>query len=255
MGWYLTITEEMRAAGLAGNALLCYALVHGYSQMEQGCYYGTIAHTAEVMGCSAETARTTLRTLCEDGFIDRFDFLDGGIRRVAYRATQKIWDTQKFGDTQKIGEVPPQNFGTTTQKIGDNISSNNKINNKNNNNISMRTREDKFDFRAGLLALGVTEETADAWLDVRKRAKAVNSELALRDIAAEIEKAAADGWTAEDCIRRAAAKSWRGFEAAWIKPKQPGGNPTPNPRPYESAYTHNARVLAAMFGTDPDTQL
>ena len=254
MGWYLTITEEMRAAGLAGNALLCYALVHGYSQMEQGCYYGTIAHTADVMGCSAETARTTLRTLCEDGFIDRFDFLDGGIRRVAYRATQKIWDTQKFGDTQKIGEVPPQNFGTTTQKIGDNISSNNKINNKNNNNISMRTREGKFDFRAGLLALGVTEETADAWLDVRKRAKAVNSELALRDIAAEIEKAAADGWTAEDCIRRAAAKSWRGFEAAWIKPKQPG-NPTPNPRPYESAYTHNARVLAAMFGTDPDTQL
>ena len=236
MGWYLTITEEMRAAGLAGNALLCYALVHGYSQMEQGCYYGTIAHTAEVMGCSAETARTTMRTLCEDGFIDRFDFLDGGIRRVAYRATQKIWDTQKFGDTQKIGEVPPKNFGTTTQKIGDNISSNNKINNKNNNNISMRTREGKFDFRAGLLALGVTEETADAWLDVRKRAKAVNSELALRDIAAEIEKAAADGWTAEDCIRRAAAKSWRGFEAAWIKPKQPG-NPTPNPR------------------TDPDTQL
>ena len=69
MGWYLTITEEMRAAGLSGNGLLLYALIHGYSQGEQGCYYGSLAHTAEVVGCTAETARTTLRSLLDAGLI------------------------------------------------------------------------------------------------------------------------------------------------------------------------------------------
>ena len=124
MGWYLAITREMREAGLSGNGLLIYALVFGYSQAEQGCYYGSLAHTAEVVGCTAETARTTLRSLLDAGLLDRFEFIDNGIHRVAYRATQKIWDTQK------IWEGHPKNLGTTTQKIWDNNTTDNSNDNK-----------------------------------------------------------------------------------------------------------------------------
>lgn len=121
MGWYLTITEEMRAAGLSGNGLLLYALIHGYSQGEQGCYYGSLAHTAEVVGCTAETARYTLKSFVDAGLVERFEFMDGGQHRVAYRTTQKIWDTQK------IWEGHPKNLGTTTQKIWDNNNSDKKV--------------------------------------------------------------------------------------------------------------------------------
>ena len=120
MGWYIVITEEMRAAGLTGNGLLLYALIHGYSQGEQGCYYGSLAHTAAAIGCTAETARTILKAFTEAGLVERFEFMDNGIHRVAYRTTQKIWDTQK------ILADHPKNLGSTTQKIWDNNKGDNK---------------------------------------------------------------------------------------------------------------------------------
>lgn len=124
MSWYLTITSEMREAGLTGNGLLVYALVFGYSQSQQGCYYGSLVNTAEVVGCSPETARTALKSLAADGFIERFEFMENGIRRVAYRTTPKIWDTQKFRQDH------PKNLGTTTPKIWDNNKGYNKSDNK-----------------------------------------------------------------------------------------------------------------------------
>lgn len=210
MGWYLTITEEMRAAGLTGNALLIFALIHGYSQEAQGCYYGSLAHTAEVVGCTGETARTTLKALLEAGLLERFEFMDGGVHRVAYRTTQKIWDTQKIGDGY------PKNLGCTTQKIWDNNKKD--IANDNKTDVSI-AREGGFDFRSALLGIGVSEEAADAWLAVRRKAKAVNSALAFRDVEKEIRKAADLGYTPDQCIHKAAAKSWRGFEAAWMSPR------------------------------------
>ncbi len=126
MGWYLTITEEMRAAGLNGNALLIFALINGYSQQAQGCYYGSLSHTAEVVGCTAETARYTLKSLTEAGLLERFEFMDNGIHRVAYRAPQKIWDTQK------ICVDPPKNLGGTPQKNWGNNTTDRKIDNKGN---------------------------------------------------------------------------------------------------------------------------
>lgn len=237
MGWYLTITEDMRTAGLAGNALLVFALVHGYSQQQQGCYYGSLAHTAEVVGCTGETARTTLRKLTEDGFIERFEFIDNGIRRVAYRTTQKIWDTQK------ICADHPKNLGDTPQKIWDN---NNSINNtdKKSNNID-------FDFRTELLRIGVTAEVADAWIDIRRKKKCSFSRIAFKELCTELGKV--EGMTNDECIRKAVARNWAGFEASWLQPKtQPRVNA--QPRRQESVYEHNARVWAEMFGPKPDEQ-
>lgn len=241
MGWYLTITEDMRTAGLAGNALLVFALVHGYSQQQQGCYYGSLANTAEVVGCTGETARTTLRKLTEDGFIERFEFMDNGIRRVAYRATQKIWDTQK------ICTDHPKNLGTTTQKIWDN---NNSINNtdKKSNNID-------FDFRAELLRIGVTAEVADAWMDIRRKKKCSFSRIAFKELCTELGKV--EGMTNDECIRKAVARNWAGFEASWLQPKnQP--RQTYQPR-QESVFEHNARIAenirkSLMGGTPYDEQ-
>lgn len=112
MSWYLTITSEMREAGLNGNGLLVYAIVFGYSQEQDGCCYLSLASIAERAGCTQETARNILKNLAADGFIERFEFMDNGIHRVAYRTTQKIWGTQNFRvDPPKNSCDPPKNFG------------------------------------------------------------------------------------------------------------------------------------------------
>ena len=65
-----------------------------------------------------------------------------------------------------------------------------------------------------LLNLGIEKEIADAWLNVRKPKRAVNSEIAFNSIAAEIKKCKL---IPNECAKLAVAKSWSGFEADWVK--------------------------------------
>lgn len=64
--------------------------------------------------------------------------------------------------------------------------------------------------------LGVTEEVARAWMQVRKHQRATNTKIAFDKIRSEIAKS---GRPADDCIRTAVEKSWRGFQADWL-PKE-----------------------------------
>lgn len=70
-----------------------------------------------------------------------------------------------------------------------------------------------FDFRRSLHDLGVSKEVADGFMQVRKVKKATNTSIAFNRIANEIKKS---GLPAEDCIKIAVEKSWKGFEAEWI---------------------------------------
>lgn len=98
------------------------------------------------------------------------------------------------------------------------------------------------DFLAGLIALGVTPETADAWMVVRHKAKAVSTRVAFDGIAREVAKS---GLPAEDCIRTAVERSWRGFNAEWLRRETPQPL-TPSPR-QESLVDHNRRVLEEVL--------
>lgn len=69
-------------------------------------------------------------------------------------------------------------------------------------------------FKAGLILLGVDSVIADEWMQVRKRLKAINTETAFNRVKSQIEKS---GLHANECIKLAVEKSWRGFEADWIK--------------------------------------
>ena len=109
----------------------------------------------------------------------------------------------------------------------------------------------KFDFYKSLLDLGVEPDVADAWMQVRKAKKALNTEIAFKSIAAEIAKS---GKTANECIRTAVIESWRGFKAEWLpENKTQANNPTPNPLPRRSGgFNHMldvGRELGIIGGT------
>lgn len=82
-------------------------------------------------------------------------------------------------------------------------------------------KSDVFSFRKALIEIGVSKDTADAWLEVRRKKKAVNTKLAFERIHSQIRKS---GYDAEFCIRTAAEKSWHGFEASYLDGISTRGN-------------------------------
>jgi hypothetical protein len=73
-----------------------------------------------------------------------------------------------------------------------------------------------FSFKNSLIELGIEKEVVEEWLKIRKKLKAVDSEISFKAIKREIEKS---NFSPNECILKAVEKSWRGFEAGWITPE------------------------------------
>ena len=211
----------MREAGLNGNGLLIYAIIHGYSQESDGCCYLSISSLAKRAGCSQETARATLRTLTENGFVERLEYMEGNIHRVAYRATLKIWGVQNFR------QDPPKNLGDTPQKIW----GNNKEYNK---------RENKDSVIVNAHARFVIPTLDEVSAYCRERGGIVDAQQF-------IDYYTANGWKVGGRIQmrdwRAAVRTWEARRKETPIPK------APRPR-YESPEEHNLRVLRQMQARD-----
>lgn len=237
--------------GLRGGELFAYALIYQFTQSNAGVYTGGVPFLADWFGCSINSARKYLHTLEEKGLVIAQDGNMNGVPFRNYKVSdshipQNIGDTPKnLEDTLKNLTGDPQNIGgCTPQNLEGEYNIDTKINNKrDNNNIKAKT----FDFRAALINIGVSEETADAWMQVRKAKKAVNTELAFNEIHNEIMRS---GYAAEDCIRTAAVNSWRGFKSDWMLNAQEERKEKVAPKRKESTFEKNLRTIDEMMGTN-----
>lgn len=183
--------------------------------------------------------RTAIQHLIDRGLVVKGDYSSASM----YKATWYSLDDSAIrlfdSSNPQSPFVESQNgFRESDKSKCNSKKDNSKDNRKENNNIG------RFDFRSALLGLGVSVETADTWLEVRRRAKAVNSELAFKELCSEIAKS---GQPAEECIRIAAASSWRGFKADYLRPRNMVGSspqaPLRQQRQPESIWEHNARIV------------
>lgn len=180
--------------------------------------------------------RTAIQHLIDRGLVVKGDYSSASMNKATWYslndAAIRLFDLAN----PQSPFVESQNGFSESAKCIDNRKDNRKDSRKD-NNIA------RFDFRSALLGLGVSVETADTWLEVRRRAKAVNSELAFKELCTEIAKS---GQTAEDCIRIAAASSWRGFKADYLRPRNIVGSTLQTPLPKkatESVWEANARAV------------
>ena len=91
MGWYYVITQEMRDnLALAGNDLLVFAILHGYSQKEEGCYFGSAASLGERCGIRRETTVRILKKLTEAGYIKKGEIFRNGVRYCTYTTCDNL---------------------------------------------------------------------------------------------------------------------------------------------------------------------
>jgi len=61
-----------------------------------------------------------------------------------------------------------------------------------------------------------SKEVLDAWLAMRKKNKASNTQLAMNTIGNELKIAVASGLTVDYCLSIAESSGWRGFKADWV---------------------------------------
>lgn len=72
----------------------------------------------------------------------------------------------------------------------------------------------KFNFLSALIDYGFDEELSKEWMQVRKDKKATNTETAFKSFIFQVEKTKKDkNFILKTCVE----KSWKGFEASWIK--------------------------------------
>ena len=106
---YIVILPWMREElDLKGNELLVYALIHGFSQESQGCFFGSLEYICRACGCSRGTTISTLKGLCERGLLRKREITENNIKLCQYTALT--------GGSAKI-ELPVQNLNGGSAKI------------------------------------------------------------------------------------------------------------------------------------------
>ena len=109
---YIVILPWMREElDLKGNELLVYALIHGFSQEAQGCFFGSLEYISKACGCSRGTTIGTLKSLQNKGLIHKRELLENNVKMCQY--------TVITGGSAKI-ELPVQklNGGSAISEPG-----------------------------------------------------------------------------------------------------------------------------------------
>ena len=122
-GW---MREEL---DLKGNELLVYALIHGFSQESQGCFFGSLEYICRACGCSRGTTIGTLKSLQAKGLIHKRELLENNVKMCQYTAIT--------GGSAKI-ELPVQKLNGGSAKIERGGSAEIEPNNKDMDNKSIR---------------------------------------------------------------------------------------------------------------------
>lgn len=225
---YTLIQDWMLNLPLSYREIAIYAIIYGFSQDGETRFEGSLGYLAKKTKATRDTARAALRKLVDEGLIDRAIVNKNGVEFHTYKVCP-------------MGGGKIQGGMEFFKEGGGIFQPNNKEDNKD-INISSSIKG-RFDFLKSLIALGVKEQTARDWMQVRKEKKASNTETAFRKIEQEIAKS---GASAEDCIRMSAECSWAGFKAEWMHNRQQkAGTPAPK---QESAYEHNRRLMRQLLG-------
>ena len=217
MGWHIVVTEEMRALGLSGNDLMVFALINGFSQDGQGCFYGSLPYICETCGISRRTAIYILNDLVERGFLLKNETIQNGVKRVLYQVNR---GSAKIAPNNIIDNISPTEI------------------------IIYKEKDVRFDFKKSLLEIGVTPQVAEDWLKVRKAKKAANTETAFKRIQKEIELS---GLSADECITIAVERSWQGFKAEWVANYQRQSPQRPTGRRAVSVLENNMMVAEELL--------
>lgn len=233
--------EIWEASDLSWNEKILLMEIDSFTGKGKDCFFSN-EYIAEMMGVKSHTASNMVASLIRKGYVrqTRFDgrkrYLESCIKIQCRLAQKSEADLQKNAmqtRTKLQGEYIENNKPNTID-----ISSNEE-----NINIYNNPKPQKFDFLKALLAAGVEPEVAQAWMQVRKAKKAVNTEIAWKAVERELSKTSTP---ASECIRFAVEHSWSGFKAEWMEnekaPRTAKPAPAAAPAPRDNSFARMMEV-------------
>lgn len=220
--WAIVITEEMRAAGLAGNDLLVYAVINSYSHGEQGCFYGSRDTLCDMTGAAARTIDDVLSRLLSKGLVKKMRIEVEGHKVLAYSVIDEAQNLRS--EKRRICEKKAQN-----------LRADNKIYINTEREIKARTREKSVPFTAPTVA--------EVAAYCRERRNNIDPE----EFVAHYES---NGWV----VGKAPMKSWKAAVVSWEKHRLNEQQPRQAPR-RESAFERAMKVGDKLFGTNNHDRL
>ena len=106
-GNFFTVQAFMRnELNLKGNELLIYAIIYGFSQIENQFFTGSLNYLAEWTGASRTTIKRTLINLLKKGLLDKETIFKNGVRYCKYRA---LTEAKKILNDEEI-EINDEEF-------------------------------------------------------------------------------------------------------------------------------------------------
>lgn len=106
-GNFFTVQAFMRNnLHLKGNELLIYAIIYGFSQIENQFFTGSLNYLADWTGASRTTIKRTLINLLKKGLLDKETIFKNGVRYCKYRA---LTEAKKILNDEEI-EINDEEF-------------------------------------------------------------------------------------------------------------------------------------------------
>lgn len=213
MGWYYVITQEIRES-FEGKEADVFAVINGFSQEGQGCFYGSLSLLSQFCGIKSKTTtQKILKNLVEKGAIVKGEDLHNGVKFCSYKVNKNWYGISKI------------NMGGMSET---------DTNNKEYININTLSNKGEHRFQKPSLE------------DVRayciSRSNKVDPEQFYNFYESK-------GWV----VGKSPMKDWRAAVRTWEK-REKEVAPRKRESRKESVFEHNLRVMDQMFGTNMHEQ-
>lgn len=112
---FYVVTGWMRELGLKGNELNVYAIIYGFSQVQDNEFTASIKYLEEWLGCSKPTIIDTLKKLIDKGLIIKEEVYINNIKFCKYSASKGVLNNLTGGK-----EILPNNIYINNNNINNN---------------------------------------------------------------------------------------------------------------------------------------
>lgn len=215
MGWFYVITQEIRES-FDGKEADVFAVINGFSQEGQGCFYGSLSLLSQFCGIrSKTTTQRILKNLVAKGAIVKTDELHNGVKFCTYKVNKNWYGMSKID----MGDISI-------------IDTNNKEDININNNSLYKRESSRFQ-----------KPSID---EIRQYCSSRNNSVDPEQFFNFYES---KGWT----IGKSHMKDWRAAVRTWEKREKEVPQRKREFR-RESVLEHNFKVMDQMFGTNLHAQ-
>lgn len=183
-GWMVT---ELK---LSGNELLLYSLINGFCQDGESRFTGSLKYIEHWLNVSKNTALNTLKSLCEKGYIVKYETVRNSIKFCEYISIRPSRSNSTGG--AKI-ELPSQILDEKEQIGGAKIAPNIYIDNIKDSNMSENKISDET-VLSEELSLNTKEEKKEEESCAKEEEKKFMREIDIKNIKDENLKIAFSFW-------------------------------------------------------------